>query len=105
MTTSETERIVQAEENYKKDPLYIPLTELEQSAFCQTENNLITKPLKEELQSTWINWQKIPEVSEQCPPYSRRGVHDLLQELQSKSHCHQASWQPFLQPSRDLELC
>ena len=62
MTTSETERIVLAEENYKKDPLYIPITELEQSAFCQTENNLITKPLKEELQSTWINWQKIPEA-------------------------------------------
>ena len=80
MTTSETERIVQAEENYKKDPLYIPLTELEQSAFCQTENNLITKPLKEELQSTWINWQKIPES------YQNLDANELDQRiLKSKS--------------------
>ena len=80
MTTSETERIVQAEENYKKDPLYIPLTELEQSPICQTENNLITKHLKEELQSTCINWQKIPES------YQNLDANELDQRiLKSKS--------------------
>jgi quinolinate synthase len=37
----------------------IPITELEQSAFCQTEGNLRTKTLEEEFRSG-VRWQKIP---------------------------------------------
>lgn len=37
----------------------IPITELEQSAFCQTEGNLRTKTLEEEFKSG-VRWQKIP---------------------------------------------
>ena len=37
----------------------IPITELEQSAFCQTDGNLRTKTLEEEFRSG-VRWQKIP---------------------------------------------
>lgn len=37
----------------------IPITELEQSAFCQTEGNLRTRTLEEEFKSG-VRWQKVP---------------------------------------------
>ncbi len=37
----------------------IPITELEQSAFCQTDGNLRTKTLEEEFRSG-VRWQKVP---------------------------------------------
>ena len=37
----------------------VPITELEQSAFCQSEGNLRTKTLEEEFKSG-VRWQKIP---------------------------------------------
>ena len=37
----------------------VPVTELEQSAFCQTEGNLRTKTLEAEFNSG-VRWQKIP---------------------------------------------
>ncbi len=37
----------------------IPITELEQSAFCQTEGNLRTKTLEEEFRAG-VRWQKVP---------------------------------------------
>ena len=37
----------------------IPITELEQSAFCQTDGNLRTKTLEEEFNSG-VRWQKVP---------------------------------------------
>ena len=37
----------------------IPITELEQSAFCQTEGNLRTRTLEEEFRSG-VRWQKVP---------------------------------------------
>ena len=37
----------------------VPITELEQSAFCQTDGNLRTKTLEEEFQSG-VRWQKVP---------------------------------------------
>jgi quinolinate synthase len=37
----------------------IPITELEQSAFCQTEGNLRTRTLEEEFKAG-VRWQKIP---------------------------------------------
>ena len=36
----------------------IPITELEQSAFCQTDGNLRTKTLEEEFQAG-VRWQKV----------------------------------------------
>ena len=38
----------------------IPITEIEHSAFCKTENDLPSKPLAEE-QEINVRWQKIPE--------------------------------------------
>ena len=40
-------------------PLVIPVTELEQSAFCQTEGSLRTKTLEEEFRAG-VQWQKVP---------------------------------------------
>ena len=37
----------------------IPITELEQSAFCQSDGNLRTKTLEEEFQAG-VRWQKVP---------------------------------------------
>ena len=38
----------------------IPVTELEQAAFCQEEAKLVTKPLIEELEIN-VNWQEVPK--------------------------------------------
>ncbi|MSQ41232.1 MAG: quinolinate synthase NadA [Dehalococcoidia bacterium] len=38
----------------------LPITELEQSAFCRTDDDLSTQPLEEELKAG-VRWQKIPE--------------------------------------------
>ena len=40
-------------------PVTIPVTELEQSAFCQTGSSLRTKTLEEEFKSG-VRWQKVP---------------------------------------------
>ncbi|MBI2965704.1 MAG: quinolinate synthase NadA [Chloroflexi bacterium] len=40
-------------------PVVIPITELEQSAFCQTDGNLRTKSLEEEF-AAGVRWQKVP---------------------------------------------
>ncbi len=40
-------------------PFSIPLTELEQAAFCQTEGELRTRTLAEEF-NTGVTWQKVP---------------------------------------------
>ena len=37
----------------------IPITEIEQSAFCSTEDDLETKTLEKEFE-IGVNWQKIP---------------------------------------------
>jgi len=43
----------------KKVP-FIPLTEIEQSAFCRTDETLAVKPLAEEFAAV-VDWQSIPE--------------------------------------------
>lgn len=48
----------------------IPITELEQSAFCQREGNLRTKTLEEEFKSG-VRWQKIP------PRYARMSPEEI----------------------------
>ena len=45
----------------------IPITELEQSAFCQEDSQLITKPLIEELKIN-VNWQEVPKQYLQLDP-------------------------------------
>src|SRR5690242_12050343 len=42
----------------EKTPV-IPLTEVEQSAFCTTESELTAKPLADELKTN-VRWQRIP---------------------------------------------
>lgn len=37
----------------------VPVTEIEQSAFCRTDDNLASKPLEEEFQAG-VRWQKLP---------------------------------------------
>ena len=44
---------------YNKMTLNIPITELEQSAFCQDGSNFRTKTLEEEFNSG-VRWQRIP---------------------------------------------
>ena len=45
--------------NRRSRTVAIPITELEQSAFCQTSGNLRTRPLEEEFKSG-VRWQKVP---------------------------------------------
>ena len=45
----------------------IPITELEQSAFCQTDDELESKSLVEEL-AVGVRWQRIPKIYLGLPP-------------------------------------
>ena len=45
--------------NRRSGTVAIPITELEQSAFCQTSGNLRTRTLEEEFKSG-VRWQKVP---------------------------------------------
>ena len=45
--------------NRRDRAVAIPITELEQSAFCQTSGNLRTRTLEEEFKSG-VRWQKVP---------------------------------------------
>ena len=38
----------------------LPVTEMEQGAFCRPEDDLLAKPLVEEMKAN-VNWQKIPD--------------------------------------------
>ena len=38
----------------------LPVTEMEQGAFCRSEDDLLAKPLVEEMKAN-VNWQKIPD--------------------------------------------
>ena len=42
-----------------RDKLKIPISELEQSAFCRSEDELDSKTLQEEF-SAGVRWQKLP---------------------------------------------
>ena len=56
-----------------KEPL-VPLTEIEHSAFCTTEDNLKAKPLDEEMKIN-VRWQRIP------PDYLHLSAEDLDQRI------------------------
>ena len=56
----------------------IPITEIEQSAFCQTDEELASKTLAEEF-SAGVRWQKLPVE------YMRMSPEELRQRITSAS--------------------
>ncbi len=63
----------------------IPITELEQSAFCQTEGNLRTKTLEQEFQSG-VRWQKVPtRYLKMAPEQVEAGIRYARKELGTKA--------------------
>ena len=48
-------------------PMILPITEIEQAAFCQTDDDLQAKTLEEEFQAG-VRWQKIPIEYLKCSP-------------------------------------
>ena len=62
------------------DKNIVPVTELEQSAFCQTEGNLRTKTLEEEF-SSGVRWQKIPtRYLKLTPDEIDKGIKDQVKK-------------------------
>ena len=62
----------------------IPITELEQSAFCQTEGNLRTKTLEQEFQSG-VRWQKVPtRYLKMSPEHVEAGIKYARKEIDTK---------------------
>ena len=63
----------------------IPITELEQSAFCQVEGNLRTKTLEEEFQSG-VRWQKVPtRYLKLTPEQVESGIRYARKEIGTKA--------------------
>ena len=63
----------------------IPITELEQSAFCQVEGNLRTKTLEEEFQSG-VRWQKVPtRYLKLTPEQIEAGIRYARNEIGTKA--------------------
>ncbi len=63
----------------------IPITELEQSAFCQTEGNLRTKTLEQEFQSG-VRWQKVPtRYLKMSPEQVEAGIRYGRKEIGTKA--------------------
>ena len=64
----------------QKEPT-IPITELEQSAFCQTDETLESKPLEEEFKAG-IQWQRIPiRYLKMSPEESAAGIREAKAAL------------------------
>lgn len=62
----------------------IPITELEQSAFCQTDGNLRTRTLEEEFNSG-VRWQKVPtRYLKMSPEHVEEGIRYARKELGTK---------------------
>ena len=62
----------------------IPITELEQSAFCQTDGNLRTRTLEEEFNSG-VRWQKVPtRYLKMAPDHVEEGIRYARKELGAK---------------------
>ncbi len=63
----------------------IPITELEQSAFCQTEGNLRTRTLEQEFNSG-VRWQKVPtRYLKMSPEQVEAGIRYARKEIGSKA--------------------
>ena len=50
-----------------RDKIKIPISELEQSAFCRNDEDLDSKTLEEEF-SAGVRWQKLPISYMRTPP-------------------------------------
>ena len=62
----------------------IPITELEQSAFCQTDGNLRTRTLEDEFNSG-VRWQKVPtRYLRMTPEHIEDGIAYARKELGTK---------------------
>ena len=69
----------------KFQPNIIPITELEQSAFCQTDGNLRTKTLEEEFHAG-VRWQKVPtRYLKMSPEQIDDGIRHARKEIGSKA--------------------
>ncbi len=63
----------------------IPITELEQSAFCQVEGNLRTKTLEQEFHAG-VRWQKVPTRYLKMPPEQiESGIRYARKEIGQKA--------------------
>ncbi|MDA1279068.1 MAG: quinolinate synthase NadA [Chloroflexi bacterium] len=63
----------------------VPVTELEQSAFCQTDGNLRTKTLEEEFKAG-VRWQKVPtRYLKLTPEEIAEGIAFARKEIGSKA--------------------
>ena len=61
----------------------IPITEIEQSAFCQTDEELSSKSLEEEL-NAGVRWQKLPvSYMRKNPEELRKNISDARRQLGS----------------------
>lgn len=66
------------------DRRFVPITELEQSAFCQTDGNLRTRTLEEEF-SAGVRWQKVPtRYLKLAPEQIEEGIRYARAELATK---------------------
>ena len=62
----------------------LPITELEQNAFCQTDKNLRTKTLEEEFKAG-VRWQKIPaRYVRMTPEEIHRGIAEARKAVGSR---------------------
>ena len=67
-----------------QNKINIPITELEQSAFCQDGSNFRTKTLEEEFNSG-VRWQKIPtRYLKLSPDEIRESIKKLKDAMGSK---------------------
>ena len=62
-----------------REPI-IPITEIEQSAFCRTEESLEAKPLEEELKAP-VRWQRLPKEYMGLEP---KELHARIAEAKAK---------------------
>ena len=66
------------------DRRIIPITELEQSAFCQTDGNLRTRTLEDEF-NAGVRWQKVPtRYLRMTPEHVEEGIRYARKELDTK---------------------
>ena len=69
----------------KTDSPTIPITEIEQSAFCQTDDTLQSKTLEDEF-GTGVRWQKLPiSYMRTKPEELEKNIHDAKKKLGSRA--------------------
>ena len=65
----------------KTDSPTIPVTEIEQSAFCQTDDTLQSKTLEDEF-GAGVRWQKLPiSYMRTKPEELEKNIHDAKKKV------------------------